>query len=205
MLGQQVQKENDKLSYSAFAAVGRSIFRSTIDGPSKFPTAEIRLGGSVTFKIAKQFDVLTRLDFGVKLKREMYNKPGQPYTVTGPFMTLDEMAGKSHYFFEVPLFVQYRFPHPKLNVALGINYRKFFNDYESGVFNSFNAKNEVGAIGRFAYRLNSKFSIGVEYFIAFTKIYGVTGTYDGEEYTMTTRNEFAQITLDYKVNFRKGN
>jgi len=200
--GQSDADDLHKISYSVFAAGGRSIFRSTIDGPSKFPTAEIRLGGSVTFRIAKQFDVLTRLDFGAKLKRETYNKQRQSY---GLFMNLDQMADRTHYFFEVPVLFQYRFLHPKLNVAMGINYRKFFaQEYvQKGGFDTFSSKDEFGVIGRLAYRLNTRFTLGVEYFIALTNIYSAGGNYNGGEFMMETRNEFGQVTLDYKLNFWK--
>src|SRR6187551_802561 len=90
VFGQSDADDPHKISYAVFAAGGYSIFRSTIDGPTNFPSAEIRLGGTVTFRIANQFDILTRLDFGAKLKRETYNKQGQPYSIIGLFMDLDQ-------------------------------------------------------------------------------------------------------------------
>jgi len=204
LLGQQKSMEPNKISYSVFAAGGRSIFRSTIDSPtdspSKFPTTEIRIGGSVTFRISRQLDILSRLDFGAKLGGKKYNEPGKPFTVAGPFIELEKMAGTTHYFFEIPVMIQYRFPHPNLIVGLGLNYRKFFN--QDGI-DSFSSRNELGAIGRVGYRLNPKFTVGIEYCIALTKIYKVGGIFNGEEYKMSTRNEFGQITLDYKLNFQK--
>ncbi len=205
LFAQSESADRNKLIYSVFGAGGRSIFQSDVEGPSKFPTAEVRLGGSVTFKVGKQFDILTRMDFGAKIKREMINQPGQPYTVTGPWIELDRMAARTHYFLEIPVMLQYRLLHPKLNVAVGINYRKFFNqDYEElGVIDTFSGRNEIGTIGRIAYRAHPKFTIGVEYCIALTQIYSVVGIYDGEEYKMKTRNQFGQVTLEYNLKFWK--
>ncbi len=93
VLGQPKEGDgsNNKIRYSGFFSVGRSTFKSSVSAPSTFPTLELRMGAGISKSLGKVIELRSRLAFGVKFKREAYNKPGQPYVIGPPFMELDEV------------------------------------------------------------------------------------------------------------------
>jgi hypothetical protein len=194
--------KKSKAYYSVFAGAGRSVFQSSIEGPTKFPTPEFRLGGSVGIPLNKHFELISRLDFGIKVKRESPNQPRQFVQFAGLFMDQEEMTSRNHYFFEIPLMIQYRLAKPKLNLGAGLNYRSFFyvNSPDDRLrFDPLSGKKEFGAIGRISYRVNTKITLGLEQYFAINVLYGVAGVYDTEEYEMTVRNRFTQFTVEYRL------
>ncbi len=194
------QHVNRKITYAAFGAIGRSTFHSSIDGPSKFPTAELRLGPVATLPLSSKFYISSKLLFGVKMKRERMYIPGQPTTLYGPFIDNDRMAGSNHFFLELPLLVEYRLNYPRLIFGLGVNYRKFFssNGGDGGSFDPLSNKNEIGALGKLGLMIKKRWVISIEHFLPFNKLYTVAGWYDNTEYRMSVENRYVQIGVAYR-------
>lgn len=188
-----------KVRYNFFAGVGRSTFVSGPAAPSKFPTLEVRLAGGLIKPIGRNVELRSRLAFGVKFKQEPYNEPGQPYVIGPPFMGLDELASnRNHYFFEIPLIVQFNLPHPKLGFSFGGNYRHFLPHNESVDF--LTNRRELGIILGASYRLTNSLDVGLDYYFGLSKIYSSSGLIDIQEFTLDAYNQFAQIRFEYYLN-----
>ena len=199
-LGQheEVSNSNNKIKYTGIFSVGRSTFKSSTSAPSTFPTLELRMGAGISKPLGKVIELRSRLAFGVKFKREAYNKPGQPYVIGPPFLELDEVASnRNHYFLEIPLVVQFNLPHPKLGFNMGVNYRFFF-PYNKDV-DFLTNKSDVGIITGISYRGFDRLEIGFDYYFGITKLYSSSGTVDTTEFTFNTRNQFAQIRIEYAL------
>lgn len=191
-----------RVHYSVFAGVGRSTFVSDPAAPSKFPTLEVRLGAGLIKPIGNNIELRSRLAFGVKFKREPFNEPGQPYVIGPPFMGLDELASnRNHYFFEIPLMVQFNLPHPKLGFSLGGNYRHFLPHNESVDF--LTNRREIGIILGASYRLNNRLDVGLDYYFGLSKIYSSSGLIDNQEFTLDAYNQFGQIRFEYYLTRNK--
>lgn len=191
------QKSDDKkFTFNSFVAVGRSTFATNISAPSKFPTLEMRLGAGVVRKLNETFDLRTRLTFGVKFKREGFNNAGVA-VVGPPFMELDDLSSdRNHFFYEVPLILQANLKHPSIGFTLGVNYRRFFPNNSD--VDALTARGDLGILGGANYRVNEKISIGVDYCVGLTNIIVTSGSVDSNSYTLTAKNNFGQLILEYK-------
>jgi hypothetical protein len=181
--------------FNAFIGAGYSTFQTNIPAPYKFTSPEFRLGAGVSKPVSKVFEVRGRLSFGAKIKREAYNKPGQPYLVGPPFLELDEVASsRNHYFIEVPVFLQFNLPNPKIGIRVGGNYRFFFPNNKDVDFLTF--RGDLGIVTGACWRMNDNISIGVDFLFGVTKVY-TSGGYAGSVFSLDTRNRFSQITFEY--------
>jgi len=197
----QHKENNQKINFSLFASTGRSTFYSNPSAPSKFPTLEMRFGGGIIKPLTKHIELKSRLTFGVKFKREAFNSPNL-VIVGPPFMQLDDVSSnRNHYFFEIPLILQFNFPHPKIGMSLGFNYRFFFPNNESVDF--LTNRREIGILPGISYRIDSKIEIGVDYFFGLTEMYSASGTIDNQDVSVQTHNRFAQIRFSYLINKTK--
>lgn len=190
--------ERQKTEFNAFVGVGGSRFVTTISAPSQFWTAEIRVGAGAIKPLNDIFEIKTRLTLGVKLKREMYNEPGTSFPIGPPFMALDEVASsRNHYFYEIPLLLQANLKHPKIALNAGPNFRHFFPDNDAVDF--LTARNEIGVILGGSYRVSTALSIGVDYYFGITRVYALSGTVDSEPYQINVRNQFGEVTVEYRL------
>jgi hypothetical protein len=193
---------NNKLRFTSSIGFGQSTFAFNIPAPSKFTTPEFKLGLGIIKPISKFLEVKSGISFGIKIKREPYNKltpQGYLLVVTSPaFINTDELASKrNHYFLEIPLLFQFNFPHPKLGLRSGVNSR-FWQPNNSDV-DLLTARPELGILVGAYYRLNYKFNIGLDYYYGLTKM-------DKSSYTINTSppftfimyNRFLQMNLEYK-------
>jgi len=190
-----------KIKFSASAGIARSTFDFNVPSPSKFAAPEFRLGLRVTKPISKVFEVKSGLSFGVKVKREAYNKTdsaGSFVVVTPPmFMNTDELASKrNHYFLEIPLLLQIHFDHPALGFRTGLNTR-FWQPNNSDV-DLLTARPELGAMAGAFFRINRKVDVGVDYYYGITKIdYSSYAIDSSPPSDFIMRNRFLQLTVDY--------
>ena len=194
--GQSNLSASDKrISVNGFFAIGRSTFNSSPSAPSKFPTLEMRAGVGAAKSLGETFELRTRLNFGVKFKREPFNEEGS-VVVGPPFMDLDELASdRNHFFYEIPLLLQANLKHPQIGLRFGCNYRRFFPDNSD--VDALTARGDFGLLAGASYRLRQKMSLGFEYCYGLTKIISSGGTVDGSEYHLDVRNNFAQVVLEY--------
>ncbi|HPH45579.1 MAG TPA: hypothetical protein PLJ60_11145 [Chryseolinea sp.] len=193
---------NNKIIYTGFFSVGRSTFKSSLSAPSAFPTLELRMGAGISKSLGEIIELRSRLAFGVKFKREAYNKPGQSYVIGPPFMELDEVSSsRNHYFLEIPLVIQFNLPHPKLGFNIGANYRFFLPNNSDVDF--LTNRSDLGIITGLTYRGFGRLEIGMDYYFGITKLYSSAGTIDTTEFELNTRNQFAQIRIEYALRKKK--
>ncbi len=64
-------------------------------------------------------------------------------------------------------------------------------------------KNDIGIITGISYRGFNRLEIGFDYYFGITKLYSSSGTVDSTEFTFNTRNQFAQIRIEYALWNRK--
>lgn len=181
-----------------YASGGQSTFKCDPSGPepSKFPTAEFRLGAGTSYTINDYFELRTRLVFGVKMKRESVNKPGQPVTVGSPYFSLDETASNiNHFFYEVPILFQFNFPHPKIGLRAGPSFRSFFPNNDN--VDLLVTKKEIG-INLGAYvKAGDHFRIGADYYLGTRVIYNSYVTIDNESFELKVRNRGIVVNVEY--------
>lgn len=191
---------HNKLRFTATAGFGQSTFDFNIPAPSKFTTAEFRLGLGIIKPISKFFELKSGISFGVKMKREAYNtQRAQGLIVMGPpFMDADLLASKrNHYFLEIPLLLQIHFNHPKLGLRSGINSR-FWQPNNSDA-DLLTARPELGILVGTYYMLSSKLNIGLDYYYGVTKMDKSLYVIDSAPpFTFIMYNRSLQMTLDYR-------
>ncbi len=195
--GTFAQSKSHPWGFGLMAAVGQGHYNMSHAGPSKFPSLEVRVGGSVEYRLADNFFVEGNANFGVRAKREPFNKPGQPYAFGAPFSSLDEVSSsRDHYFYEIPLRLVYLFPHPKIGIKAGMNYRFFFPNNDDVDF--LTNRGEFGIIGGLFYRLNHKMNVGVDGYHGLTQIYSSRVQTNGYEADFIIRNQFLQAYIQYQ-------
>ena len=193
----QTDVNDKKMSYSAIISGARGVFVGSSSAPSKFPALEMRAGGSAAYKLSDLFFLEARLFFGVKKKRDAMNVQGQPYRVGPPFLDLDVTASnRDHYFYEIPSSVRFNFPHPKIGLRGGLNYRAFFPHNASVDF--LTARKEIGIICGGYVRLHERVNLGFDQYFGITKVYSTSGFIDGHEVDVNVRNQSSIFYLEWK-------
>jgi hypothetical protein len=190
-------RNTNRTTIRAFTSIGQSTFRTNISSPSKFPTTEIRVGIGASIKLTSIIDLYSRFTFGVKVKREAFNN-NQYVTVGPPFMELDYVASyRNHYFIEIPLLVNANLPGEKIGIQTGLNYRFFVPNNDAVDF--LTNRGEMGLITGAYYNITDKLRIGGNYTFGLTKVYGAGGTIDSQDFNMTVKNQFYQLTIEYLI------
>jgi len=193
----QSKNSSNPWGFTAMAAGGQATFAMSHAGPSKFPALELRLGGGASYGFSNNVYVEGQMVFGVRAKREAFNKPGQPSAFGAPFASLDRVSsGRDHYFFEIPVRFVYRFPHPKIGVKAGMNYRFFMPDNDDVDF--LTNRGEAGIMGGLFYRVNSKWHVGADGYYGLTEIYSAAVMINGYEADFIVRNQFLQLYIEYQ-------
>lgn len=189
-------------SYALYTAMGWSQVNSSPSAPTDFPSFEFRLGPSVSIPVSSKFEISSRFLFGAKLKREAYNVDGQAYVITPPYLELDEVASsRNHYFFEIPLILQFNLQSPELSFYAGGNYR-FWMPNNSDV-DFLTNRGDFGVLMGISYPIADKWRVGAEYLFGITKVYSYNGTIDGTEVSATASNNTFQFFIQYR--FKKTN
>jgi len=193
----EISKNINRTIIRGFTSVGQSTFRTNISSPTKFPTTEIRFGIGASIKLTSIIDLSSRFTFGVKVKREAFNN-NQYVTVGPPFMELDYVASyRNHYFIEIPLLVNANLPGEKIGIQTGLNYRFFVPNNDAVDF--LTNRGEMGLITGAYYNITDKLRIGGNYTFGLTKIYSAGGTIDSQEFDLTVKNQFYQLTIEYLI------
>lgn len=186
-----------KMFYSAMVSGGRGIFVASSSAPSKFPTLEMRIGGSAAYRLSDLFFLEARLFFGVRKKRVAMNVQGQPYRIGPPFLDLDATASsRDHYFYEIPMSLRFEFPYPRIGLKAGMNYRSFLPHNASVDF--LTARKELGVIGGAFVRLRQHVNLGFDQYFGITKVYSTAGFVDGHAVDVDVRNQSTIVYLEYK-------
>ena len=186
-----------RITLRAFASVGQSTFNTNISSPSKFPSAEMRLGLGASLPLSDALDLSTRLTWGVKLKRESFND-GQHVTIRAPFLQLDHVASdRNHYFIEIPLLLNMQLPGKKVGVQTGLNYRFFAPNNDAVDF--LTNRGDLGLTAGAYYNVSDKIRIGGSYTFGLTTAYRSAGTVDFQPVDMTVRNQFYQVAVEYVI------
>ncbi len=192
-----VAQQQKKLPVIAYASVGQSLFKCDPSGPepSKFPAMDMRIGAGTSYRFNDYLEARTRLVFGLKRKRESVNTPGQPVVIGSPYFSLDETVVNDHYFWEVPLLLQFNLPHPQFGLRVGPSFRSFFPNNDN--VDLLTARKELSMIGGIYYRLGKHLSIGLDYNSGMTVIYKTHILIDNTTFDMTVKNRAAMFTLEY--------
>lgn len=194
--GQNDVTTKQPIVWSGVFSVGRSTFESNIPAPSKFPAVEFRVGMGLSKPLNKLLDMKSRLNIGVKWKRDSYINQGQVSGISPLFMGLDRLASnRNHYFIDIPLLLQFNFPHPALGVNMGINYRFFLPNNHA--VDALTNRGEIGLMAGTTYRIGKWMGVGLDYTIGLTKIYQTSGTIDSSQVSLDVFNHFGQIRLEY--------
>ncbi len=162
----------------------------------KFASPSFRAGIATYKKISRNLFLKYGFNLGVKLK----TTPLYTTVYALPLFKLDQTnSAKNHYFFEVPLTLQYN--SKKIGINAGVMYRSFLQ-FDNIKYVNYHTANDIGLIRGVSYRINSKVKIGAEYYVGLIKFYqgyvfaksGGTGTINYE-----VRNRHAMLTLDYAL------
>lgn len=174
-----------------FAGISRATFESNPSAPSKFPTAEFRLGVGINKPISKVIELRSRLTIGTRLKRESI---GQLVV----YSRLDEVASnRNHYFYEMPVLIQFNLPHPKLGLNIGINYRFFFPNNEQ--VDLLTGRGEIGIITGITFLHFSKFDLGIDYYMGITEVFSATYVGPTSIDRFSATNNFMTLRVEYKL------
>lgn len=194
---QKVNTEKSKVAYSLYFGIGSSQFKTNPSAPSKFQSLELRLGPAISIPLGSSFQIYSRFLLGAKLKREAYNVDGQAYVIGPPYLGLDEVASsRNHYFFEIPLILQFNLQSPKLSFYAGGNYR-FWMPNNSDV-DFLTNRGDFGVLMGISYPIADKWRVGAEYLFGITKVYSYTGTVDGTDVSATASNNTFQFVIQYR-------
>ena len=194
-LGQSLPENtaSGKAHIFGFVGVGRSTVKTNIFAPTNFPALEVRLGAGLHKPLSKYFALKSRLTFGSRLKRGSDAEA----VFDARFSAIDESrSNRNHYFLEIPLLVQVNFPQIKSGVRAGGNYRQYLPTKPVDIVSG---QSEFGIVAGVFYEITDKIDIGLDYYIGVSKIYTGGGNIDGQEYEITARNRFAQLTLEIKL------
>jgi hypothetical protein len=206
-----------KTRFTVQALGGRSFFAANdLASPSRFPTNEFRLGVGVIRPISKQFDLISGLNLGVKMKGERMYPPGSTpqgisRSLPPPIDNLEETVNSNnHEFIEIPLMARYYFLKNRLGVNAGFSFRNFFPSgghydssgkiYHSGNF--FSNRKEVSGISGLSLKVNSRFSLTGYYFFGLTNFFS---EYSGDPQNVIFRikNQSWQAGLEYRIDRAK--
>ncbi len=193
-----IENESKKITFSPYFGIGRSQFNSSPRAQSTFPSLEFRGGPTINIPLNSSFAISSGFIFGGRIKREAFNKSGQGYTIYPPYLDLDAVASsRNHYFFEIPLMLQFNVPHPKLSLSLGGNLRFFMPNNDNVDF--LTNRSEFGFLAGISYPLGDRWKIGGEYFAAITNIYTSGGTVDGINFDLEVRSSDLRVFALYRL------
>lgn len=205
-----------KIRFTVLAMAGRSIFAANaLASQSRFPTDEIRLGGTFIKPLYKNLDLISGFMVGSKLKGERVfppgsTPPGVTFKISPPFSRLEEAVNsRNHYFYEVPLLLQVRLFKNRIGLRSGGNFRNFSGN--SGYFDSsglinygpdfFSHRKEFGILTGLSLKLSERLLLNGIYFRGltifdagfFSQLNSLTN------FSYIIKNRFWQIGLEYKL------
>ncbi len=212
----------NKIRLTLSAEAGQSTFAAnTLKSQSKFPTTEVRLGLGVIKPLGKHFDLISGLNLGGKIKGERVYPPGSSppgisFRLSPPFNELEETVNsRNHYFFEIPLLIQYSIFDKKIGFRVGGNYRNFLpnNGYEdsTGQYNFgpdfLSNKKEFGILSGISVRLGESLCLKGNFYFGVTRVYSeyYAQINSFEDFPFSLRNRFWQVGLEYALQKRPSN
>ena len=153
----------------------------------KFASPSFRAGIATYKKISRNLFLKYGFNLGIKLKTTPVYTDYSPSTVYAfSLFKLDQTnSAENHYFFEVPLNLQYK--SKKIGISAGVMYRSFLQ-FDNIKYVNYSTANDFGLTPGVSYQINNKVKIGAEYYIGLIKFY------QGE-----VRNHYAMLTLDYAL------
>ena len=160
----------------------------------KFASPSFRAGIATYKKISRNLFLKYGFNLGVKLK----TTPLYTTMYALPLFKLDQTnSAKNHYFFEVPLTLQYNYK--KIGISAGVMYRSFLQ-FDNIKYINYYTANDIGLIPGVSYRINNKVKIGAEYYVGLIKFYQ-GAAFDNSHGTINyeVRNHYAMLTLDYAL------
>lgn len=184
--------------YSFSGGMGVSFFNyDTKVIEQKFASPSFRAGIATHKKISRYLFLKYGFNLGIKLKTTPLYTDYSP----SPLFKLDQTnSAKNHYFFEVPLTLNYN--SKKIGINAGVMYRSFLQ-FDNIKYVNYYTANAVGLIPGVSYKINNKMTIGAEYYVGLIKFYqGYDFDKSGGTINYVVRNHYAMLTLDYALRSR---
>ena len=189
----QTEEPSRKMSFFVTAGAGQASFLINKKNSPDFAQPDVRLGFGVSKPLFKRISLYTRLNVG-------YRFPNPEKSVnygygTGMWLNswLYEVPRREHWFFDVPVIVNYQFLRPRISIGVGALYNMIVKSGTDITFTD--NRNDVGVVGRIAWRANTSFEIGGEYYAGMIKMLE-TYPVSSPDY-MSVRNQFAQVFINY--------
>jgi hypothetical protein len=193
----QTSKPNKKASFFVTAGAGWASFLINKENTPDFGQPDIRFGFGIAKPLAKRISLYTRLNVGYRFpnpEKTVDFSSGRPW----PNSWLYEVPQRQHWFFEVPLIVHYHFLRPGISLGVGALYNMIVKSGTNITFTD--NRNDVGVVGRVAWRANRSFEIGGEYYRGMITMLETSYSVSNPDY-LSVRNQFAQVFVNYYLPF----
>ena len=191
----QTIKPTKKTSFFVTAGTGMASFLISKKNSPDFAQPDVRFGFGISRPLSKRISLYTRLNVGYRFPNP--EKARVDYTMPLPNDWLYKVPQREHWFFDVPVIVNYQFPQRRITIGVGALYNMIVKSGTNITFTD--NRHDVGVVGRVAWRANRSFEIGSEYYMGMIKMLESYPA-SSPDY-VSVRNQFAQVFVNYYLPF----
>lgn len=198
-IAQDITAFSRKWQYSITAGAGYSYYHYTSNAiHEKFAAPEFRAGINFRKPLSEKISINSGLRLGIRLRTARVYQPNEYMNgLQRSLGSLDETSSKEdHYFFEIPLNVQYKYRN--FRFGAGVVYRNLVQ-FDDTKYVNYMSTSDVGITPSVTYRLTTKLGIGAEYYIGTIRFFEGWSRDSGNDIYIKARNRFAQLFITYSL------